>query len=128
MTKEMEKKLEELMKNEQFVESIMQAESIDGIQSILKEEGIEMSTEEIRASIADGKKALQESGYTSDDGELTEKGLELVSGGGRGMLALTFGATCLAVAGFAMMWSVAPIGAIGMGVAVGAGALKKSLR
>ena len=62
--------LEELMQNGEFTEKLEKAKDLDEVVAMIKEEGVEITIEELRAAIEQ-----------NDEGELDEDKLEAVSGG-----------------------------------------------
>ncbi len=81
MTIEASVKLEGLLKEEDFCEEIGHAKGDEEILGILQNHGVEMTAGELAQFKTDGHKLLADEGYISEDGELTEKALEYVSGG-----------------------------------------------
>lgn len=87
-------KLGELLQDENFVESIMKAGSLENARTILSDRGVELTDDELHEMMVGGKKLLEEEGMLTADGELTEKSLEMVAGGfslGRFVLGLGIG-------------------------------------
>lgn len=82
MTAEMQKKLQVLLENdEEFGKKVISATSISEEVSLLKEYGIDISEDELQQYGDMALKILKDDGYISEDGELSEKMLESVSGG-----------------------------------------------
>ena len=83
-------KIKEVFSDEAFVKNLFELESAGEVQAALKEKGIEFSEEEI-ISIRDFLLKVEESDITKEqlekwtvqleDGELSEKELEIVAGG-----------------------------------------------
>mgnify|MGYP006333827911 CR=1 FL=1 len=83
-------KMKEVFSDEAFVKSLFELESAGEVQAALKEKGIEFSEEEI-ISIRDFLVKVEEGDITkeqlekwtvqAEDGELSEKELEIVAGG-----------------------------------------------
>lgn len=83
MTKEeVDNRLNELIQNELFLDKIANSPSLEDTQAILKDEGVEMTIDELCEAMESGKTLLEENGYLDSNGELTEKALEAVAGGG----------------------------------------------
>ena len=74
-------KIEELLSNEKFTSKLLEAKSKEEMYSLLCNEGVEISFEEFSTNIDAAYKALVQDGAISEDGELSESLLEMVSGG-----------------------------------------------
>ena len=99
MTNEMQKKLRELLTDEDFSKRAIMATSYSEEVELLKEYGIEISEEELKAYGDEVITILKEDGYISEDDELSSEILEQVSGG-RGNPG----------------WSLMGLGVTGMGI------------
>lgn len=73
-------KVQEMLNDKEFVEKARAAKTTQELQSIFNEYGMEASEEEIKNGYAEAMRIFEENGFTND-GELTEKALEMVSGG-----------------------------------------------
>lgn len=81
MDAQKQEKLGKLLQDEDFVKSIMKAGSLENSKSILTDNGVELTDDELREMMAEGKKLLEEQDMMNADGELSEKSLEMVAGG-----------------------------------------------
>ena len=82
-----EGKLYELFQDERFVSDLLEMEEPEQIQTALRDQGIEMSLEEVKTVGAICEKLIEK------DGELTEEDLEEISGGVVFMATLTTAVT-----------------------------------
>ena len=89
-------KIEELVKNEEFVKKIAQVETDEEVRKLFKEEEIDLTDEELNEFV-NGWNAKIEDG----DNELTEDSLSAVSGGSvlAGLAIMAGGAALLVVGG-----------------------------
>ena len=79
--------MQELMENQEFAAKIRSAKSAEEMVKIFAEYDIEITEEELTASCKQAIDVLSEQGYMDGD-ELTEKGLEMISGGVTGIEVL----------------------------------------
>lgn len=103
---EMTAKLEALLSDEEFSEKALQATSIEEIAKLLQDNGIDATAEELQKCGEEAVEILKKDGYLLEDGELSEKMLDMVSGGkklgknamwaGAGMIALALASDYLA--------------------------------
>ena len=110
-------KMQELMENQEFAAKIRTAKSAEEMVEIFAEYDIQITEEELKESCKQTVDLRREKGYMDGD-ELTEAGLEMVSGGGIGGWA---GAVFIC-AGIVIGGTIAPVaGAIILGCgAIGA--------
>lgn len=94
-------KMNELIHREGFAEKLQNAGSYENAYRLFSENGVDASYEEFMGLIEDSRKRMQEKEMISQDGELSEEMLELVSGGKWyhslacwGLAALAFAAGC----------------------------------
>ena len=73
-------KIEALQNNEEFTSQMAAAKTMDDVLKTMNDNGIELTKEELEAGYEEVLNRCEEKGY-ANDGELTEEGLELVSGG-----------------------------------------------
>ena len=81
MNETMIKKMEELLKNEEFAQKIKDAGSYENMHKLFVENGVDVTREDFMAYIEDCRKTMVEKGLMSEDGELSAELLEVVSGG-----------------------------------------------
>ncbi len=125
-TKEtMIRKLNELSEDERFAESLKNAETYDDASKVMAEFGIDLSGEDLEKMIVGTRNYIAENGFMND-GELTEEGLEMVSGGirvrGRSYLymGVEAAAVCAIIGGVAVgPAALACIGVAGIAAAAG---------
>ena len=94
ITNEVNAKLEALMQDEIFMEALSTKKNVDEVVALLAENGVEMTADEVRECMDGGRKLLEDRGIMNAEGELTEKGLEMVAGGfklGRFILGAVIG-------------------------------------
>lgn len=106
-------KLNELLENDEIRFEISKTSDPDAVKKILEENGLVMTEEEFDAVMMRINDFYVENNLVDENGELTEEGLELVSGGanylwGAAMLLKTLGG--LSISGTAL--------AVGLGGAV----------
>ena len=118
MTKETNEKLGALMQDVKFAEAVSNAKDVDEVAALLKENGVDMTADDVRECMDEGRQFLNDQGLMSENGELTEKGLEMVAGG------FHFGRFIL---GVVIAGASAYVG-YGPGVAFGAGLILLSFR
>lgn len=82
MNETMIKKMEELLKNEEFAQKIKDAGSYENMHKLFVENGVDVTREDFMAYIEDCRKTMVEKGLMSEDGELSVELLEAISGGG----------------------------------------------
>ncbi|MBR3630957.1 MAG: hypothetical protein IKN55_10890 [Oscillospiraceae bacterium] len=84
----MNEKLREVLADEAFVKSCIEAENEEAVQKLLADKGVEMSLTEIElmkemfSAVADGKITGEQLEQLSKAGELSEEELEEAAGGG----------------------------------------------
>lgn len=88
--------------DEAFLDRLASIGSLDEALKILKDEGIEMTREELAENMDAGEQLLQESGVLTEDGELSEEALEAVAGG-RNWKLILLGAVILGVSAW---WAI----------------------
>ena len=107
------KKMEELLRNEEFAQKISEAGSYEKMHELFVENGVDVTREDFMAYIGDCRKTMVEKGLISEDGELSVELLEVVSGGAGGfaerldgflmgmvgMITLPYGGAALVIAG-----------------------------
>ena len=91
-------KLETILMDEEISATILKATSFKEIVDILHVHGIEVTEEELQTCGNDAVSILQKDGYMNADGELDEKLLENVVGGGVGGKVMLAGAGMMALA------------------------------
>lgn len=105
-------KLKELLEsNDEFAETFVNAGNPAASCAVAATKGVDLTEEELKEAMEQGKLFLEENGYLSVEGELSEKALDLVAGG-RNWRAI--------VAGIVIGSASAAIG-YGPGVVLGAG-------
>ena len=81
MTETMTLKLNQLLDDAQFNQEVSTAETWEDMQDVLHKNGVDLSEDDIAYCIQNAEIAMKETGFLTEDGELTEQSLELVSGG-----------------------------------------------
>ena len=74
-------KMQALLENEEIMNQVMTATSLEAEVEILHENGIEITVDELKACGDEGMAVLKDAGYIGEDGELSMEMLENVSGG-----------------------------------------------
>lgn len=121
-------KIQKLMEEPEFVKKLENAESVDARISLLRDNGITVTADEVEAGYRKGMSYLENNGYI-ENGELTEAGLDMVSGGSRfgygvaklgaGVAGAGLGLMCAGVcltpaAGFIIVGTLVAIGCINL--------------
>lgn len=75
-------KIQKLMEEAEFVRKLENAKTVDASLSLLRDNGITVTADEIEVGYRKGMHYLEDNGYI-ENGELTEAGLDMVSGGSR---------------------------------------------
>ena len=83
---EMIEKVQALMQDEQFKEKLSQAEDLEAMAALFRNEGFEITGEDLKAAVE------------QQDGELSEENLENVAGGG------ILGAAVILFIGGSILW------------------------
>lgn len=81
--------LKDLMNDEDFVAELRTAHTEDEILQVMSDNGIELTREQFEEGYEQVLNVMEGEGYFDEEGEMTEKGLELVSGGLRKGVANT---------------------------------------
>ena len=81
MTEYSEKRLGELIKDEDFLNKVGEADSLADVKVLLAQEGVEVTEEELNNWTEEGRSMLIEKGMITEDGEISEELLATVSGG-----------------------------------------------
>lgn len=110
-------KMQELMENQEFAAKVRSAKTAEEMVKIFAEYNVQITEDELREQCEQTVAILREQGYMDGD-ELTESGLELVSGGadGFGMWA----GTVIGGAGLVIGMTIAPVAG---GIILGCGAV-----
>lgn len=95
-----QEKITALLQDEDFVERLTSAQTMEDKLAVLHEEGIEMTSDELRQAMKDGEQLLKDKGLLTADGELGEDALENVAGG-RNWKMVAVGAVIGVASGFA---------------------------
>ena len=93
--------LKDLMYDEDFAAELRTAHTEEEVLQVMANNGIELTREQFEEGYEQVLDMMEEEGYFNEDGEMTEKGLELVAGGLRTGVA-NFG-LILGIGGLAAM-------------------------
>jgi len=113
-------KLQELQDDQEFMEKLQSVETVNEKLQVLSDYGIVLTEEEFETACDQAYDLLEENGYVAD-GELTEKGLDMVAGGvrtgvcGVGVGVGTVGLAIMMAGGGPAVWAVGcAIGVVGI--------------
>lgn len=110
-------KMQELMENQEFAAKVRSAKTAEEMVKIFAEYNVQITEDELREQCEQTVAILREQGYMDGD-ELTESGLELVSGGADGFSM--WAGTVIGGAGLVIGMTIAPVAG---GIILGCGAV-----
>lgn len=84
MTKALQANLERVFAREDFQREVSSAHTMEDVFDLLHKNGIDLSDDDIDYCMDQAETVMKENGYLTEDGELSEEMLEIVSGGGLG--------------------------------------------
>lgn len=121
MTDTLALKLNALWENPAFHSAAAETETKEDFQDLLRRYDVVLSDEDMEYCIRNAAVAMKETGFLTEDGELTEQSLELVSGGKGGAL-VAFGGVWVALGvAYKVLGTAAICATIGGGcIAIGA--------